>query len=84
HTTLDALHLQRELHHYAEQGAQFVALEASSHGLVQGRLNGSNIEVAVYSNLSRDHLDFHGTLESYAHAKAQLFAFQSLKTAVIN
>ncbi|MCF9045631.1 UDP-N-acetylmuramoyl-L-alanyl-D-glutamate--2,6-diaminopimelate ligase [Acinetobacter nectaris] len=84
HTTLDALSLQNELYHYAEQEAQFVALEASSHGLVQGRLSGSNIEVAVYSNLSRDHLDFHGTLDVYAAAKAQLFQFQTLKTAVIN
>ncbi|MEG0827242.1 MAG: Mur ligase family protein, partial [Acinetobacter sp.] len=57
HTTLDALHLQTALHEYAQQGAQFVALEASSHGLEQGRLKGCDIEIAAYSNLSRDHLD---------------------------
>lgn len=84
HTTLNALHLQEALHGYAKQGATFAALEASSHGLEQGRLNGCDIQIAVYSNLSRDHLDYHGTLESYAAAKAELFAFESLKTAVIN
>lgn len=84
HTTLDALHLQTALHDYAQQGAKFVALEASSHGLQQGRLQGCEIEIAVYSNLSRDHLDYHGTLEAYAHAKAALFKFSSLKIAIIN
>ncbi|KAE9892323.1 UDP-N-acetylmuramoyl-L-alanyl-D-glutamate--2,6-diaminopimelate ligase, partial [Enterobacteriaceae bacterium TzEc051] len=84
HTTLDALQLQNALHDYAKQGATFASLEASSHGLEQGRLNGCDIEIAVYSNLSRDHLDYHGTLEAYAEAKARLFQFNSLKVAVIN
>lgn len=84
HTTLDAIHLQNLLHQYAKQGAKFAAIEASSHGLEQGRLAGCEIEIAAYSNLSRDHLDYHGTLEAYAAAKAQLFAFESLKVAVIN
>ena len=84
HTTLDALQLQNALHAYAKQGAAFVALEASSHGLEQGRLNGCEIEIAVYSNLSRDHLDYHGTLEAYAEAKALLFKFTTLKAVVIN
>lgn len=84
HTTLDALQLQHALHDYAKQGASFVALEASSHGLEQGRLNGCDLEIAVYSNLSRDHLDYHGTLEAYAEAKALLFKFTTLKTVVIN
>ncbi|MDQ8935205.1 UDP-N-acetylmuramoyl-L-alanyl-D-glutamate--2,6-diaminopimelate ligase [Acinetobacter rudis] len=84
HTTLDAIHLQNALHQYAQQGAKFAAIEASSHGLEQGRLSGCDIEIAAYSNLSRDHLDYHGTLEAYAEAKAQLFAFKSLKVAVIN
>jgi UDP-N-acetylmuramoyl-L-alanyl-D-glutamate--2,6-diaminopimelate ligase len=84
HTTLDALHLQTALHEYAQQGAKFAAIEASSHGLEQGRLNGCAIEIAAYSNLSRDHLDYHGTLEAYAQAKAELFAFESLKVAIIN
>ena len=84
HTTLDALQLQQALHDYAKQGASFVALEASSHGLEQGRLNGCDLEIAVYSNLSRDHLDYHGTLEAYAEAKALLFKFTTLKVVVIN
>lgn len=84
HTTADALALQDMLFEYAQDGAHFVALEASSHGLVQGRLVGCDIQVAVYSNLSRDHLDFHHTLDAYATAKAQLFALPSLKTVVIN
>lgn len=84
HTTLDALQLQNALHDYARQGAEFAAIEASSHGLEQGRLNGCNIEIAAYSNLSRDHLDYHGTLEAYAEAKSRLFKFSSLKVAIIN
>lgn len=84
HTTLDALHLQNALHEYAQQGAEFAAIEASSHGLEQGRLNGCDIEIAAYSNLSRDHLDYHGTLEAYAEAKSRLFKFESLKVAIIN
>ena len=84
HTTLDALHLQNALHDYAKQGAQFASIEASSHGLEQGRLNGCDIEIAAYSNLSRDHLDYHKTLEAYAEAKSRLFAFESLKVAIIN
>ena len=60
HTTLDALHLQNLLHDFAMQGAEFASIEASSHGLEQGRLNGCDIEIAAYSNLSRDHLDYHG------------------------
>lgn len=84
HTTVDGIYLQNLLHSYAEQGASFASLEASSHGLEQGRLNGCEIEIAVYSNLSRDHLDYHKTLEAYAEAKSQLFTFTSLKYAVIN
>ena len=84
HTTLDALNLQSALHEYAQQGAEFAAIEASSHGLEQGRLNGCDIEIAAYSNLSRDHLDYHGTLEAYADAKSGLFKFPTLKVAIIN
>ncbi|MFX1824710.1 UDP-N-acetylmuramoyl-L-alanyl-D-glutamate--2,6-diaminopimelate ligase [Acinetobacter sp. AS5] len=84
HTTLDALQLQNALHGYAQAGAEFASIEASSHGLEQGRLNGCDIEIAGYSNLSRDHLDYHGTLQAYAEAKSRLFQFESLKVAVIN
>lgn len=84
HTTLDALSLQQHLYEYAQQGAQFACLEASSHGLDQGRLAGTPIEVAIFTHLSRDHLDYHGTLEAYAAAKAKLFAFDSVHTAILN
>ncbi|HJF28498.1 MAG TPA: UDP-N-acetylmuramoyl-L-alanyl-D-glutamate--2,6-diaminopimelate ligase [Acinetobacter lwoffii] len=84
HTTLDALQLQHALHGYAKQGAEFASFEASSHGLEQGRLNGCEIEIAAYSNLSRDHLDYHGTLQAYAEAKSALFKFAGLKVAIIN
>ena len=76
--------MQNALHAYAQAGAEFASIEASSHGLEQGRLNGCAIEIAAYSNLSRDHLDYHGTLEAYAEAKSRLFSFESLKVAVIN
>ncbi|MBF7688699.1 UDP-N-acetylmuramoyl-L-alanyl-D-glutamate--2,6-diaminopimelate ligase [Acinetobacter rathckeae] len=84
HTTLDALQLQKYLAQYKQQGAEYVSLEASSHGLEQGRLVGCDIEVAIYSNLSHDHLDYHHTFEQYAAAKAKLFEFSTLKAAVIN
>ena len=87
HTTLDALHLQNKLHDYAEQGATLACLEASSHGLEQGRLAGTPIEVAIFTNLTRDHLDYHGTFEAYAEAKSRLFNphyFPDLKYAIVN
>lgn len=87
HTTLDALHLQNKLHEYAAQGATLACLEASSHGLEQGRLAGTPIEVAIFTNLTRDHLDYHGTFEAYAEAKSRLFNpayFPDLKYAIVN
>ena len=84
HTTLDAIQLQQQLYNFARQGAQYVCLEASSHGLDQGRLSGAPVSVAIFSNLTRDHLDYHGTLESYAQAKAKLFSFPDLKYAILN
>ncbi|MGI9321976.1 MAG: Mur ligase family protein, partial [Pseudomonadales bacterium] len=61
-----------------------VALEASSHGLAQGRLNGVSIDVAVLTNLTRDHLDYHANQEDYEQAKSQLFNFPSLTHRVLN
>ncbi|GAA5018061.1 UDP-N-acetylmuramoyl-L-alanyl-D-glutamate--2,6-diaminopimelate ligase [Acinetobacter puyangensis] len=84
HTTLDALHFQQMYYDFSRQGAKFLSLEASSHGIEQGRLAGTPIEVAAFTNLSRDHLDYHKTLENYAKAKARLFDFPSLKHVVIN
>ncbi|MES2917791.1 MAG: UDP-N-acetylmuramoyl-L-alanyl-D-glutamate--2,6-diaminopimelate ligase [Pseudomonadota bacterium] len=84
HTTLDACQLQAMLAGFVAEGAHSVCLEASSHGLVQGRLNGTAIDVAVFTNLTRDHLDYHGDMDSYAAAKELLFRWPGLRAAVIN
>lgn len=84
HTTMDAVSLQRRLRQFMQVGARAVALEASSHALDQGRMSGLDIDVAVLTNLGRDHLDYHGTVENYGAAKAKLFDFESLQAAVLN
>jgi UDP-N-acetylmuramoyl-L-alanyl-D-glutamate--2,6-diaminopimelate ligase len=84
HTTPEAIGLQMMLMNFLQQGASHVAMEASSHGLVQGRVNGVKFDVALFTNLTRDHLDYHGDMESYAKAKQRLFHMPQLKTAVIN
>jgi UDP-N-acetylmuramoyl-L-alanyl-D-glutamate--2,6-diaminopimelate ligase len=61
-----------------------VAMEVSSHGLAQGRVSGVAFDIAVFTNLSRDHLDYHGTMEDYGEAKRLLFQSHGLKAAVIN
>lgn len=84
-TTPDALDFQAMLARLRDtDGARAIAIEASSIGLVQHRLAGTRIAIAVFTNLSRDHLDHHGTLQAYAQAKALLFAWPSLQAAVIN
>jgi len=83
-TTPEATALQRSLARFVERGAYSVAMEVSSHGLVQGRLNGTTFSIAVLTNLSRDHLDYHQDMDSYAVAKARLFFWPELKYAVIN
>lgn len=83
-TTPDAAVLQRSLAGFVEQGAHGVAMEVSSHGLVQGRVNGTVFAVAVLTNLSRDHLDYHRDMDAYAAAKARLFFWPGLQYAVIN
>ncbi|HQN65993.1 MAG TPA: UDP-N-acetylmuramoyl-L-alanyl-D-glutamate--2,6-diaminopimelate ligase [Methylophilus sp.] len=83
-TTPGAVSLHGLLADYLQLGAQGVAMEVSSHGLDQGRLNGVHFDVAVLSNLTRDHLDYHGTMENYAAAKRKLFEMSDLKAAVIN
>jgi UDP-N-acetylmuramoyl-L-alanyl-D-glutamate--2,6-diaminopimelate ligase len=84
HTTPDAITLQGLLAHYRDTGAQGVAMEVSSHGLDQGRVDGVAFDVAVFTNLSRDHLDYHGDMASYAAAKSRLFRWPGLKWAVLN
>ncbi|MCC3308910.1 UDP-N-acetylmuramoyl-L-alanyl-D-glutamate--2,6-diaminopimelate ligase [Psychrobacter sanguinis] len=87
HTTGDALAVQRFLRKMHDEGVSILALEASSHGLDQQRLQAVPVTVAVYTNLSRDHLDYHPDMEDYARAKARLFDtayFPQLTHAVIN
>ena len=83
-TTPDAILVHALLAEYLSKGAQAVAMEVSSHALTQGRVNGVRFDVALLTNLSRDHLDYHGDMESYAAAKRSLFDWQALKFAVIN
>ncbi|MBW8328858.1 MAG: UDP-N-acetylmuramoyl-L-alanyl-D-glutamate--2,6-diaminopimelate ligase [Thiobacillus sp.] len=83
-TTPDAIELQRRLAIYRKQGAAACAMEVSSHGLAQGRVNGTQFNVAVLTNLSRDHLDYHGDMENYAAAKSRLFNWPGLEWVVLN
>jgi UDP-N-acetylmuramoyl-L-alanyl-D-glutamate--2,6-diaminopimelate ligase len=83
-TTPDACVLHEVLAQLKSAGAAAVAMEVSSHGLDQGRVNGVAFDVALFTNLSRDHLDYHGTMAAYGAAKARLFAWPGLRAAVIN
>jgi len=83
-TTPDALALHRLLADYRGNGATACAMEVSSIGLEQGRCHGARFSVAVFTNLTRDHLDYHGTMEAYGAAKERLFAWPELNEAVIN
>jgi UDP-N-acetylmuramoyl-L-alanyl-D-glutamate--2,6-diaminopimelate ligase len=73
-TTPDPVALHRNLSNLAVRGVECLALEASSHGLAQYRLDGIDIEAAAFTNLSRDHLDYHGSFEAYLEAKMRLFS----------
>jgi len=84
YTTPDAVLLAGELARLAEAGAGALAIEVSSIGLVENRTNGMHFDVAVFTNLTRDHLDYHGDMASYEAAKLQLFEWPDLKTAVVN
>jgi UDP-N-acetylmuramoyl-L-alanyl-D-glutamate--2,6-diaminopimelate ligase len=83
-TTPDALTLHSLFAQFISQGAQAAAMEVSSIGLDQGRVNGVHFDVAVLTNLTRDHLEYHGSMEAYAAAKEKLFAAPGLKAAVLN
>ena len=83
-TTPDAVETQFLLKSFLNQGASAVAMEVSSHGLVQGRLNGVRFACALFTNLSHDHLDYHGSMSAYAEAKARLFDVPGLEAAVLN
>jgi UDP-N-acetylmuramoyl-L-alanyl-D-glutamate--2,6-diaminopimelate ligase len=83
-TTPDAVSLQRQLAQWQGQGVAHAVLEVSSHSLVQGRVNALDFETAVFTNLTHDHLDYHGDMTSYGLAKSRLFSGDSLKTAIVN
>lgn len=84
YTTPDAPRLQTQLSDLLNAGAKQVVMEASSHALEQGRITGVQFNCAVFTNLTQDHLDYHGNMADYAEAKAKLFSFAGLEHAVIN
>ncbi|MDF3054601.1 MAG: UDP-N-acetylmuramyl peptide synthase [Gammaproteobacteria bacterium] len=83
-TTPDAITLQKTLSTLQQAGARYIAMEASSHSLVQRRTAGIQFDIGIFTNLTQDHLDYHGNMENYAQAKRLLFAEYPLKYAVIN
>lgn len=84
HTTPDVISVHEMLFNYHQAGATSVAMEVSSHGLDQNRVAEVAFDVAVLTNLSRDHLDYHGTIESYKQAKRKLFSNSAAKSLVLN
>ena len=83
-TTADAITLQSILREALDSGAQFSSMEISSHGIHQNRAAAIQLNTAVFTNLTRDHLDYHGSMENYGEAKRQLFLHPHLKNVVIN
>ncbi len=84
YTTPEPISLQKYLKSFIEQGAQAVCMEVSSHGLIQHRVDSVNFSSAHFTNLTQDHLDYHGTMQAYGQAKQKLFQFQSLQRVVVN
>ncbi len=84
HTTPNHIALQAHLRALVDSGAETVAMEVSSHGMEQKRVSAVSFDVAVLTNLTRDHLDYHGTMDAYANAKRALFVLPGLQWAVLN
>jgi UDP-N-acetylmuramoyl-L-alanyl-D-glutamate--2,6-diaminopimelate ligase len=84
HTTPDAVTVHRLLAELEEAGAACVSMEVSSHALDQGRVNGVRFHTAAFTNLTRDHLDYHGTMAAYGVAKARLFSWPGLSCRIVN
>ncbi|WP_284195715.1 UDP-N-acetylmuramoyl-L-alanyl-D-glutamate--2,6-diaminopimelate ligase [Chitinimonas prasina] len=84
HTTPDAVRLQNLIARYRSEGASHLAMEVSSHGLEQARAHGVAFHTAVFTNLTRDHLDYHGSMAAYGASKQRLFEWEGLRAAVIN
>jgi UDP-N-acetylmuramoyl-L-alanyl-D-glutamate--2,6-diaminopimelate ligase len=83
-TTPDPVLLQQQFRRFVDDGVQACAIEASSIGIVERRLDGTRIRVAIFTNFTQDHLDYHGDMDAYWDAKAELFAWPGLQAAVIN
>ncbi|WP_318510740.1 UDP-N-acetylmuramoyl-L-alanyl-D-glutamate--2,6-diaminopimelate ligase [Photobacterium leiognathi] len=83
-TTGSAIEIQQTLAGLVEQGADFAAMEVSSHGLVQGRVRDLHFKASIFTNLSRDHLDYHGNMQNYADAKKSLFTEHDAGVPIIN
>ncbi|STX50701.1 UDP-N-acetylmuramoylalanyl-D-glutamate-2, 6-diaminopimelate ligase [Legionella busanensis] len=83
-TTPDGICLQDLFSNYLYSGIEHVCMEVSSHALAQQRVDEVNFEQAIFTNLTLDHLDYHQTMDAYAAAKARLFSYASLKTAILN
>jgi UDP-N-acetylmuramyl-tripeptide synthetase len=83
-TTPDPVLLQQQLRHFADSGFGACAIEASSIGLAEHRLDATHIDTAVFTNFTQDHLDYHGSMEAYWQAKRRLFAWPGLRAAVLN
>lgn len=83
-TTPDPVMLQRELRGFVDRGFGACAIEASSIGIAERRLDGTRIAVAVFTNFTQDHLDYHGSMDAYWQAKAELFRWPGLRAAVVN
>ncbi len=83
-TTPDAVSLQQQLAAWRDDDVFAVSMEVSSHAVVQGRVNGVEFETAIFTNLSHDHLDYHGSMEAYGRAKLGLFTTDGLKHALVN
>lgn len=84
HTTPDPVSVQTLLRGFYDDGARYVAMEVSSHGLDQFRVNGVPFRTAVFTNLTRDHLDYHASMAEYGAVKERLFYWQGLQAAVVN
>ncbi|MEO7392022.1 MAG: UDP-N-acetylmuramoyl-L-alanyl-D-glutamate--2,6-diaminopimelate ligase [Ramlibacter sp.] len=83
-TTPDPVLLQRQFRRFVDEGLTACAIEASSVGIVERRLDGTRIRVALFTNFSQDHLDYHGSMADYWEAKAELFRWPGLQAAVVN
>ena len=83
-TTPDPVLLQRTLRQFVDAGLKACAMEASSIGIEEHRLDGCRIQVAVFTNFTQDHLDYHGSMEAYWQSKRRLFSWPGLASAVVN